>query len=358
MDIDAMGGKTSPEAGGFAALRAILLSAPIPGGRGGDDDDDIDIDYDDEGEDEGANVGGTIEIAALGEGWDDDVDEVPLVDGVPPGADLLWEAFPRRARRLRSIRYRRHRADVNDYGRRLASSSSSSPILPEVYQPRVAIGAFRSWQDTIRSIAFPGGMGGDSSSGGGILSVLFRRFPPLRQIVSILVGSAPPSIAESSSLEWSDALLMELLYSRPDIMPEDIAARARVAMSKRSIGRVGQDDTLEEIVVAIMNGNAGQVVETMFSMCGGSSGAALPATMVSILAFFIVRRRLPNKWRLSSPLQLKQTHFSFCSCASMRRRLRFSAIFWSMPGAYLCHSIRLPQKSTFKRNSTFLQPKR
>jgi hypothetical protein len=81
---------------------------------------------------------------------------------------------------------------------------------------------------------------------------------------------------------------MELLYSRPNIMPEDIAARARVAMSKRGVGRGGENDTLEDIIVAIMHGNAGQVVETMFSMCGGSSGAALPATMVSLLAFFIV----------------------------------------------------------------------
>jgi hypothetical protein len=66
-------------------------------------------------------------------------------------------------------------------------------------------------------------------------------------------------------------------------MPDDIAARARVAMSKRGAGVGGRNDTLEEIVVAIMSGNAGQVVETMFTMCGGSSGAALPATMVSKL---------------------------------------------------------------------------
>ncbi|KAL3823897.1 hypothetical protein ACHAXA_005479 [Cyclostephanos tholiformis] len=265
--------ETSPEAEGFAALRAILLSAPIPGGRGGDDDED-----DDEGEEEDENEGG-------GERWDD-FDNIPLVEGVPPGADLLWEAFPRRARRLRSIRGRRRSADIDGDGRQSESLSSSLsfPILPELYQPHVAMSTFRCWQETIRNIAFPSGVGGDSSSVagvGGILSVLFKRFPPLRQIVSILVGSTPPSIAEPSSLEWSDALLMELLYSRPNIMPEDIATRARVAMSKRSVGQGSQNDTLDEIVVAIMNGNAGQVVETMFSMCGGSSGAALPATMTS-----------------------------------------------------------------------------
>ena len=253
----------SPEAEGFAALRAMLLSAPIPGGRGGGDD------YEEEEEEE---EGGGV-IAAFGDAGDD-VDDVTLVDGVPPGADLLWEALPRRAYRLRTLR----------------SSSYSRTILPELYQPRAAMSAFRIWQEAIRNIAFPGGGvggGGSGSSsggrGGGVLSVLFKRFPPLRQIVSILVGSAPPSIAEASTLEWSEALLIELLYSRPDIMPDDIAARARVAMSKRGVGVGDRNDTLEEIVVAIMSGNAGLVVETMFTMCGGSSGAALPATMVSKL---------------------------------------------------------------------------
>ena len=51
-----------------------------------------DVECDDEGEDEGANVGGPIEIAALGEGWDNIDDNAPLIN-VSPGADLLWEAF-------------------------------------------------------------------------------------------------------------------------------------------------------------------------------------------------------------------------------------------------------------------------
>jgi hypothetical protein len=40
--------------------------------------------------------------------------------------------------------------------------------------------------------------------------------------------------------------------------------------------------------LSIMNGSAGQVVETMFSLCGGSSGAALPATMTSLLCNLLV----------------------------------------------------------------------
>ena len=147
--------------------------------------------------------------------------------------------------------------------------------------------AFKNWQDTIRAVAFPGGVGiGGGGRGGGVLSALFMRFPPLQQIVSILVGVVPPFI--STSREWSDALLMELLYSRPDIMPENIAARAKAAMSRSGIGGGSHHDTLDVIVLSIMNSNAGQVVESMFTICGGSSGATFPATLTSLLCNLLV----------------------------------------------------------------------
>ena len=220
----------SPEAEGFGALRAILLSAPIPGGRGEMNDDDVDV-------------------------------EAPLIDGVPPGADLLWESNPRR---LRTVDY--------------STTASQSILFPEFYQPQAAMNAFTNWQDNIRIVAFP--------SGGGVMSALFRRFPALQQLVSILVGMVPSSIV--AAREWSDILLMELLYSRPNIMPEDIAARAKVAMSSIGVGGRGNANILEEIVLSIMNGNAGKVVEAMFTMCGGSSGAALPATLTSLLCNLLV----------------------------------------------------------------------
>lgn len=55
-------------------------------------------------------------------------------------------------------------------------------------------------------------------------------------------------------------------------------------MSKGGAG----NQQLQEIVLGIMNGSAGQVVETMFSLCGGSSGAALPGTMTSLLCDLLV----------------------------------------------------------------------
>lgn len=118
------------------------------------------------------------------------------------------------------------------------------------------------------------------------MSALFRRFPPLAQIVSVLLGAAPPAVAnDPGMMGWSDRLLTELLYSRPDIAPDDIATRARVAMSEDD---GGENRALRGIVLSVMGGGAGQVVETMFSLCGGASGAALPATMTSLLCDLLV----------------------------------------------------------------------
>ena len=144
--------------------------------------------------------------------------------------------------------------------------------------------AHQTWQETIRATAFPAGLrGGDDDA---VLSALFRRFPQLQQILSVLLGTVPSSIAKSTTLTWSEVLLVELLYSRPDIAPDDVAVRANAAMS--AVGGGNGSSTLQGIVLSIMNGSAGQVVETMFSLCGGSSGAALPATMTSLLCNLLV----------------------------------------------------------------------
>ena len=275
----------SPEGQGFATLHALLLSAPLPGGRGDGYCDDAGLDdYLEEElleaeEEESRSTTPGVDLREDGGDPNDpgDINEF-LIDGVAPNAYLLWEALPRRADKLRSLRYRR---DLRRCGRAsdIDESLLESPTVPEVYQPRVAVNAMQVWQESVRNNVFPGGVGSTSAGGGGdegALSALFRRFPPLAQILSILVGAVPPTIANDASVLWSEVLLMELLYTRQDIMPSDIAVRANAAMSK-----VGGGGTLQHIILSIMNGSAGQVVETMFSLCGGSSGAALPATMVS-----------------------------------------------------------------------------
>jgi len=300
------GEELSPEGQGFAALRAILLSAPIPGGRGDgycDDaglDDYLEEDLLEQEEVENENAEDLGDVNAEDPG---DINQL-LMDGVPPNAYMLWESLPRRADKLRTLRYRR---DLRRCGRTDSEGTEvESSTVPEMYQPRVALNAFRNWQETIRVTVFPSGVG--SGGGQGVLAALFQRFPPLPQILSILLGVIPQSIANDARfLTWNEVLLMELLYARPEVMPEDIAVRAKVAMSKVGGGDGNGKHPLQEIILSIMNGSAGQVVETMFSLCGGSSGAALPATMTSLLCNLLVDTGCisPQKDASSSPVNIQ-----------------------------------------------------
>ena len=46
-------------------------------------------------------------------------------------------------------------------------------------------------------------------------------------------------------------------------------------------GVLVDDGSMDSIVLEVMRGNAGSVIEALHSL-GGASGAALPATMVSV----------------------------------------------------------------------------
>ncbi|KAL9180304.1 hypothetical protein ACHAXT_008274 [Thalassiosira profunda] len=291
------GAEISPEGAGFAALRAVLLSAPLPGGRGDAYCDDAGLDdYLEEEILEGG--GGDDEEMEEGEEAEDpgEIDQL-LVEGVPPNAYLLWEARPRRADRLRALRYLR---DLRRCGRVDEIESPEASMVPEEFQPRAALHSFRVWQETVRATAFPSGANGSDH---GALTALFRRFPPLREIAAVLLGSIPAAMADGKGMTWSDALLAELLYSRPDMAPADIATRANVAMS-RAAGGVPKS-ALERVILGVMRGNAGQVIETVFGLCGGASGAALPATMTSLLCDLLVDAGCINPQKDASDVNIQ-----------------------------------------------------
>jgi len=260
---------------GFAALRSLLMAAPLPGGRGdvyGDDaglDDYLEEELLEKGEGEGIN---DMEDSEEHDVEDPGDINTILVDGISQNAYLLWEMFPRHADKLRTLRYRR---DLRRCGRSDAIEGSlESPSMPEFFTVNAALSAYRKWQETIRMTAFP------SNGDEGVMSVLFERFPASKEILSILLGgSIPQSI--SNRLSWSELLLLELLYSRPNISPGDIVVRAANAMSKEN-----GDSPLEEVILNIMKGST--CPETMFSVCGGSSGAALPAAMTSLFCNLLI----------------------------------------------------------------------
>ncbi|KAL3797648.1 hypothetical protein HJC23_013480, partial [Cyclotella cryptica] len=253
----------SKEAEGWSALHAILLSAPLPGGRGEEDDSGL-VDFmSEEQEDE-----------------EDDVDNLDtnaherLMEGISRSAYLLWEARPRDSKREREERYHRRLKRCG-----LDVPREEVEVLPESYSEPIAMHAFQHWQRTVKSLLTPR-VGGDH-----VLGALLSRFPQLQQILSLLVGSATtPALGAAANPSWSEVLISELLYQRPNIPPADIAVRARVAMRNRG----GESNEVwEQMILKVMEGNAANVVYSMFEF-GGGSGAALPATLTSLLCNLLI----------------------------------------------------------------------
>jgi hypothetical protein len=225
-------------------LRGMLLGAPLPGGI--DDAGDAGLDDDDgEGQD-GMEV--------------EEDDGLRLVPGVPRRAWELWD-------------------DDDDDG--APPSAGGSDGLPAAFHPRAAAARHRTWSAAV----------GKALSPAGPLSSLLRRIPRLRRLLSILRGRFDDVEAGGGAVPlfrtWDEALCAELLYVMPTVRPDDVHVRAELAMARfgLSVGSAGAggssaDSAVEEIILSVMRGDAGRAVISLQGF-GGSSGAALPAAMVS-----------------------------------------------------------------------------
>jgi hypothetical protein len=180
---------------GFTMLRAVLLSAPLPGGRTDLHDDGL----------EPSN--------------DEDQDKTPLLDGVQRTDYQLWEA---------------------------------TAVLG--FNPQAAVAVHKRWRKAVVDL--------------GPLSGLLRRIPQLATILNVLKGDFSTVVFNS----WAERMCAELLYVRPDLRGDDLHTIAKRCM---------RGEPLQEVIIGVMEGNAGRVVEALYRL-GGSSGAALPATMVSL----------------------------------------------------------------------------
>ena len=91
-------------------------------------------------------------------------------------------------------------------------------------------------------------------------------------------GSMSAEISAAvARLRATEALIAELIYVTPTILPNNIQVRAEKLMEKYP--RVLYAE-MDDVLLGIMQGNAGQVIDLLHSF-GGGSGAALPATVVS-----------------------------------------------------------------------------
>lgn len=207
---------------GFRALEALLLSAPLPGGRTDEFDADFELDE---------YVGR----------------EEELLEGVPPSAFRLWESN---------------------------TNNRSSGDFPVSFQANAALQVYQSWQQAVKALPE--------------VQSLKRRIPQLQRIFAILTGDFTGLEFES----WAEELCAELIYKLPNIRLVDMHVRASRIMQKydASEGPGGFD----EVILSVMKGNAGRVVEVMHEL-GGGSGAALPAVMTSLLCNLLDDSRIMPK---------------------------------------------------------------
>lgn len=214
-------------------LKGIMLGAPLPGGI--DTENDHGLSDEDEDEEDGAH-------AMRGLDQDDDEDDIHLVKGVGPKSYQLWD--------------------------------QSS----ETYHPRTAANTHQTWQTAV----------GRLMTQAGPVQGMMHRTPRLRRLLSILRGQFDDIDFQS----WEENLRAELLYVRPSVRPNDIATRAAIAMKK--FPTVDEkEEAMRKIMFNIMSGDAGTAIASLQGM-GGSSGAALPTTLVRVNAscIFVVHSRL------------------------------------------------------------------
>ena len=241
-------------------LKGVMLGAPLPGGI--DTKNDHGLGGDDDDDEDGANA-----MRGLDQDDDDD-DDIHLVKGVPPRAYQLWD--------------------------------QSS----ETYHPRTAANIHQTWQTAV----------GRLMTQAGPVQKMMHHTPRLRRLLSILRGQ----FDDIDFRSWDEHLRAELLYVRPSVRPNDIAIRADIAMKK--IPSNDEKKVVETIMFNIMNGNSGSAL-TLLREMGGSSGAALPTTVVSnecaILFLPVSRFDALNE---SFPPPSSNTILLFCSLYSFLHR--------------------------------------
>ena len=218
----------------FALIEKLLLFAPIPGGRTEDHDSGLGM-SNDEDED------------MIGEDDNDD-----WWNGISSSAFKLWN----------TSNYNQVGQQVTPMKRKL-----ESPLDFNIY---AVMNVYKSWKMLISSLL-------KSNSA---LRNLNRRIPNLQSCVWDVIVNTQDSYVESDS--WAERVISELLYVRPNIPKREIFVRVNAHMKQCGIHTddINVQQRMENILLEVMRGNAGSVIEALHKF-GGASGAALPATMVS-----------------------------------------------------------------------------
>lgn len=218
----------------FEIIQAMLLSAPLPGGRCDDDDSGLEL---------------LLESNLMSDGmigvWEED-ETATLLPGIPRNAYKQW--------------------NVNTF----MSGEEDE------FQVQAAMHVYKLWKLHVEQVMTTN------------LSVvnLLRRIPMIQTCVFDIILHTKRSFTDDDT--WAERLLAELLFVQPDINKENVHVRARDWMKICAGMDVEQDTkTIEEILVQIMMEDAGSVIKGL-KLYGGSSGAALPTTMTALLCSLLV----------------------------------------------------------------------
>jgi len=167
-------------------------------------------------------------------------DNTRLLDGVPRDAYKLWDS-------------------------KWYSSGEGGPLA---FNPHAANSTIKVWRRAVID--------------NGTLYGLIHSIPQLQtNVIDILSGKFDVVVFDS----WSEALCAELLYQRPNLCPKDMHVRTESIMKKLGAPVTTGSD---EVVLSVMKGDAGRALEVLYTL-GGSSGAALPATMVRFAEYLSCR---------------------------------------------------------------------
>jgi Nup85 Nucleoporin len=194
---------------GFEALKGVLLTAPIPGGRNTKEDSG----YAQNSADDGSLF-----------------DELESVQGIKASAYRHW--------------------DMNASILRSGESKK--------FDSQQAYGLWTTWQESIRTNPD--------------LIELCKHIPQLRKLLDLLCGD----FRDIRFNSWKEELCAGLLYQTPDIKLDDMHSRAVAIMVEYNHTAV---TLLDDAIIKIMKGNAGNVLD-LTSLFGGQTSAALPAVMV------------------------------------------------------------------------------
>jgi len=220
---------------GFNELRYMMLRAPLPGGRTNRFDDGDNNNNEEEEE--------TYDDADDGSGRFYELD-------VGPADYKYWDVL------------------AGNYG---DDADETSMMMTAAYggqyigNDNPAFRAYDTWKNYVqqRRRNFP----------------LSQQFPRIGTIMAYMSGDLSSARFET----WQEKFCAELLYVNPKYCPRDFSIIIKRTMKsvagggRRSIDRSTKDKA--NIMLNIIDGNAGKAIEIM-SVMGGMSSAALPSTLV------------------------------------------------------------------------------